>query len=93
MIRKKHSPKEKTRIVLEALRGENTINEIAARNNINPSLLTKWKTQAIQHLPDIFEQNSAITHQQESEKEKDELYKQIGKLTTQVEWLKKKAGY
>jgi len=94
MIRKKHNASEKARIVLEVLRGENTVNEIATKNNITPALLTRWKTQAIQGLPQVFERDVAKTRQQaEDEKEKDDLYKQIGKLTTQVEWLKKKAGY
>jgi transposase-like protein len=93
-MKKSYSPEAKAKIVLEVLRGEETLNEIASRNNIHPTLLTRWKTQAIKGLPQAFENENAKTGKQakEDEKEKDELYQQIGKLTTQIEWLKKKSG-
>ena len=80
MKRKRHSPNEKAKIVLETFRGEKTLSEIAAENNVHPNLLSKWKKAAITGLPTLFEE------------EKNELYKQIGKLTTEVEWLKKKSA-
>ena len=46
MARQQHSPEEKSRLVLEAIRGERTINEIAAENNIHPNMLSKWKREA-----------------------------------------------
>jgi len=89
-----HSPETKTKIVLEALRGEETINEIASKHNIHPNLLTRWKTHAINCMPQVFENEALKAHKQakEASKEKDALYQQIGKLTTQIEWLKKKSG-
>ena len=80
--------------MLEALHGEETLNEIASKHNIHPTLIARWKTQAINNLPQVFENESAKEKKQakEIEKERDELYQQIGKLTTQIEWLKKKSG-
>ena len=80
MKRNRHSPNEKAKIVLETFRGEKTLSEIAPENNVHPNLLSKWKKAAITGLPTLFEE------------EKNELYKQIGKLTTEVEWLKKKSA-
>ena len=80
MKRNRHSPNEKAKIVLETFRGEKTLSEIAAENNVHPNLLSKWKKAAITGLPTLFEE------------EKNELYKQIGILTTEVEWLKKKSA-
>ncbi len=93
-MRKRHSPQEKTRMVLEVLQGESTLSEIASRNNVNPNLLTRWKTQAVSGLPKVFENDTVKAQKQadSAEKEKDELYKQIGKLTAQMEWLKKKSN-
>jgi transposase-like protein len=90
-----HSAEEKAKIVLEALRGESTLNEIASKHNIHPNLLTRWKTQAISNLPQVFENETAKARKlaKEAEKEKDSLYQQIGKLTAQIEWLKKKSGF
>ena len=93
-MKKQYTPKEKARMVLEVLKGEITLNEIATQNSVHPSLLTRWKSQAINGLPDLFDSKLSKTHQQSiaNEKEKDDLYKQIGKLSTQIEWLKKKSG-
>ena len=46
MARQQHSPEEKSRLVLEAIRGERTINEIAAENNIHQNILSRWKRDA-----------------------------------------------
>jgi len=93
-MRTRYSADLKAKLVLEVLRGETPLNEIASTHNIHPSLLTRWKTQVISSLPQLFENETSKARQQAKarEKETDELYKQIGKLTTQIEWLKKKSG-
>ena len=95
MARKQHTPEEKARLVLEALRGERTINEIASSNNIHPNMLSKWKRDAESNLYTLFQDNSAKERREKKahEEELQELYAQIGKLTTQNEWLKKKSGF
>ena len=94
MKRNPHTPDEKAKLVLEALREERTINEIAADNNVHPSMLTRWKKEAIAGLPSIFANDAAKKRKEQRahDAERDELYAQIGKLTPQVEWLKKKSG-
>ena len=94
MAKKQHTPEEKARLVLEALHGERTINEIAAENNIHPNMLSKWKRDAEKNLYILFQDNSAKERNaaRAVEAEKNELYAQIGRLTTQNEWLKKKSG-
>ena len=91
MARQQHSPEEKSRLVLEAIRGERTINEIAAENNIHPNMLSKWKREAETQLYTLFQDNSSKERkaQKAREAEINDLYAQIGKLTTQNEWLKK----
>ena len=95
MTKQTHSPDEKARLVLEALRGERTINEIASEHNIHPNMLSKWKRDAENHLHVLFQDNSAKERKtrKEREAELERLYAQIGKLTTQNEWLKKKSGF
>ena len=91
MKRRQYSPDEKSRLVLEVLKGERTINEIAVENNVHPNVLARWKREAIEGLPSIFEDNSSQKRKEQKahEQEIQELYAQIGKLTTQNEWLKK----
>lgn len=94
MKRKQHTPEEKAKLALEAIRGEKTINEIASEHNIHPNMLSKWKREAETGLSLIFQDNSAKERKARKahESEIQELYAQIGRLTTQNEWLKKKSG-
>ena len=89
-MRKRHSPAFKAKIVAEALKEEKTITQIASENDIHPNQISAWKTAALNGLPTLFERESKVqaehaAHQQQLE----ELYAQIGRLTTQVGWLKK----
>lgn len=91
MAKKMHTPEEKTRPVLECLRGERTINEIASENNVHQNMLSRWKVEAEKNLHTLFQNNAAKERRAKKahEDELQELYAQIGKLTTQNEWLKK----
>ena len=82
MARQQHSPEEKSKLVLEANRGERTINEIAAENNIHPNMLSKWKREAETQLYTLFQDNSSKERkaQKAREAEINDLYAQIGKL-------------
>ena len=91
--RKQYSPALKAKIVLEVLRENKTVAELAAEHQIHPNLITKWKQSAIAELPTLFERGAAKDEKAEChEKKIAELYQEIGKLTTQVNWLKKKSG-
>lgn len=93
MKRKQYSAALKAKIVIEALRESKTITELAAQHEIHPNLITKWKQAAIQDLPSLFEKGAAKDEKAEAQEKKlAQLYQEIGKLTTQVNWLKKKSG-
>lgn len=93
MKRTQYTPNEKAKIVVEILQGDQSIAEISAQYGIHPNMLARWKRNALEGLPHVFERSSKqIKLEQERQQEIDELYKQIGKLTTQNEWLKKKSG-
>ena len=94
MKRNTYTPNEKAKLVLEALRGERTINEIASANEVHPKMLSRWKREAEEKLYILFQDETAKKRKDEKthEKELQTLYSKIGQLTTQNEWLKKKAG-
>ena len=94
MVRKQYTPAQKTAIVLELLKEEDTLSQVASRHGVHPNLLRKWKAQALEGLPRLFsdEDKDRRSLQAEYEREVDELYAEIGRLTTQVAWLKKKSG-
>lgn len=83
----------KSQIVQEILRGERSIAQIAGEHKLHPNLLTHWKAAAIKGLPSLFDEGRKNA-QREGEHQDlvEELYGQIGRLTTEVAWLKKKSG-
>ena len=94
MKRNSYTPNEKAKMVLEALRGERTVNEIASENEVHPKMLSRWKREAESNLHLLFQDDTAKKRKEENthEEELQVLYSKIGQLTTQNEWLKKKAG-
>lgn len=92
MRRKNYSNKLKAKVVLAALKGERTANEIASEFGIHVSQVNRWKKEAIDNLPELFDKKTA-KYAKDVEKEKDLLYRQIGKLQVEVEFLKKNTGH
>ena len=82
----------KARIVLEALKGHKTINEIASRHGVHPVQVTQWKRQVLEELPAVFADRHGRA-MREAEDEKARLYEQIGRLKVELEWVKKKLGH
>jgi len=86
--RKKHSTQTKVKVVLEALKGEKTTAEITAKFGIHSTQINNWKKAAIEIIPEAF--SSKQKHQEEDQHALiDELYKQIGQLKVENEFLKK----
>jgi len=91
--RKIYSPKLKAEIVREIWRETRSINQIAAQYGIHPNQLYAWRDQAAAGLPDLFTDQAAQTLAAQAAvhaTEIEQLYAQIGRLTTEVSWLKKK---
>lgn len=90
-IRRLHPPAFKARVAVEALREQKTIAELSGIYGIHATQITKWKRQSL----DIITKGFGAGQQQ---REKDdcelveELYRQIGRLKVEVEFLKKKMG-
>jgi putative transposase len=93
-MRKRHTAAFKAQIVQAALKEEKTLAQIASENGIHPNQISAWKAAALKGLPSLFEKTEANQRakQEEHERQLQELYAQIGRLTTQVAWLKKKSG-
>jgi len=93
--RNHYSPERKAELVLEVLREEQTLAQIAAAAGVHVNMLRKWKTQAVERLPEAFNPENQVVRDLETqhEREREELYAEIGRLTTQLAWLKKKSGF
>ncbi len=75
--RKHHSAEFKAKIALEAIRGQWTINQIAAEYSVHPNLITQWKRQALESLPQIFA-GPRLKADKDREQLEATLYQQIG---------------
>jgi len=93
-MKKHYTAEQKAKVVLEILKEERTMAQIASEHGIHPNQLYKWKALAVEKLSDIFEDERKDEQAQKAahERERQELYAEIGKLTTQLAWLKKKSG-
>jgi len=87
--RKNYTSGFKTKVVLEALQERETIQEIGKKHDIHPNQISTWKSQFLNGANSVFEKGSKID---DSEKEKAELFKKVGQLQMQVDFLKKVLG-
>jgi transposase-like protein len=93
-MRKHYSAAFKAKIVLEALTEEKSIAQLVSEHGIHPNQIGKWKAQALEDLPSLFVPEREAEHIDRAahERELQELYAEIGRLTTQLAWLEKKSG-
>ena len=89
--RKRHGRKFKAQVAIEAIKGAKSINEIASAHGVHPNQVSAWKKEALEGLPDVLaDKRTKKGHGTDAHEA--ELYKQIGRLTMEVEFLKKKLG-
>jgi len=87
--RKNHTPGFKTKVVLEALQERETIQELGRKYGIHPNQISTWKTQFLSRAREIFEKGKSSS---DPEKEESELFKKVGQLQMEVDFLKKVLG-
>lgn len=94
MKRRTFTPDQKATIVLELLKESKTISELAAEYEIHPNQLQRWKSEALEKMHLLFTKDSDEVEKMKKkhDAEVDDLTKQIGQLTIEVNWLKKKSG-
>ena len=92
-MRKRHSAAFKAKIVQELLQEEKSVTQLATEHGVHPNQLRDWKRIALAGLPSLFEADQkAGAAAADHERKVNELYAEIGRLTTHVAWLKKKSG-
>jgi len=92
MERRSFTSAMKTKVVLELLRGERELNEIAAAYEIAPNQLRNWKSEFLENADIVFDRKRDCRLRDEldaKQRESDQLAKKVGQLTIQVDFLKK----
>ena len=80
----------KTKVVLEALKERQSVNELAEQFEVHPNQISTWKKEFLAGAESAFGDKKEAERFKKLEQEKEELFKEIGKLTMQNDWLKKK---
>ncbi len=88
--RNRYTPEFKAKVALEALKGEETMSELAARFQVHPTMISSWKRALIEGAADLFGKGEKSRKQAEAQA--DDLYRQIGRLKVENDFLSKKLG-
>lgn len=85
--RKHYTPEQKSNIVLEVLREEQTLNEIASKYGVSPKLISRWRTEFMENMPAVFDKKATEIEKVKKDHvaEKEELVNQIGQLTVEID--------
>jgi putative transposase len=90
-MKKSYTATFKAQVVLELLKETKTLSQLAAEQGVHPNLLRDWKHAALKGLPNVFASRNSLTEVTAAyEPQLEDLYAEIGRLTTQVNFLKKK---
>ncbi|MBX4152295.1 transposase [Paenibacillus lautus] len=81
----------KTKVVLEVLREEQTVNVIAAKYEPSPVMISRWKSEFLERANAVFEEKTSEVDKvkKEYESKQEQLEKLVGQFTVEVDWLKK----
>jgi transposase-like protein len=88
--RKTHPAAFKAQVALAALKGDKTVNEVAAQFGVHPTLIHEWKKRLLAGAAGVFEGGAKAAPAADGQQA--ELFEQIGRLKMELEWVKKKAA-
>ena len=86
--RNKYNAEFKAKVALAALKNEETASELASRFGVHPTMISTWKRTLLEGAADIFDKGQKSRKQTEAQM--DELYRQIGRLQVERDFLSKK---
>lgn len=88
--RKQYSSAYKAKVALEAVKGELTMAELSSKYGVHRNQIIKWKEHLLKEVSSLFS-DKRKEKKEEGKTNEEELYRQIGKLNMELEWMKKKS--
>jgi len=89
-MRKNHDSAFKAKVALEATKGERTMAQISSEYGVHVNQIRQWRQKLLEELPGVFSDRRQ-KKDKEAEEMTSELYRQIGQLKVELDWLKKKS--
>ena len=89
--RRRFSADFKAKVALEALKGEQTLSELATRFDLHPNMIAQWKRQATEGMVEVFSSKTA-RREEVGEAQIKDLHAKIGQLTIERDFLAKASG-
>ena len=89
-IRRGHDGAFKAKVALEALKGEKTLAQLSSEFGVHANQIGQWRNQLLKELPNLFSDRRK-KRDRNQEDLVSELYRQIGQLKVELDWLKKKS--
>jgi len=89
--RRNHSPDFKAKVALAAIKGDETLSELARRYKINANLIVKWKKLLLENSAEVFASGKGLAPDRESEIKS--LQAKIGEITMENDFLSKALGH
>jgi transposase-like protein len=89
--RRNHSPDFKAKVALAAIKGDETLIELAKRYQINANLIVKWKKLLLENSAEVFASGKGLAPDRESEIKS--LQTKIGEITMENDFLSKALGH
>jgi transposase-like protein len=89
-MRRGHDAAFKARVALDALKGEKTMAQLSSEYGVHANQIRQWRQKLLEEVPQVF--TDRRRKQEKAEEEMTaELYRQIGQLKVELEWVKKKS--
>jgi len=90
-MRRQYTTKFKAQVALSAIREEKTLSELSSEFGVHANQIVRWKKELLNRAEEIFG-HTADKRSQDTEAREAELYRQIGQLKVELDWLKKKSA-
>jgi transposase-like protein len=88
--RRQYSPAFKAKVALAAIRNEETVAELSANFGVHPTMINNWKRALLEGATDLFDKGQKAKKNHDATV--DELYRQIGQLKVENDFLSKGLG-